>query len=96
MSNPFQVWMQRSTFEQKNRLAALAKTTLGTLRQLAGGYRTGGKVRATPELARRIEEADAVMQHQPGLPEIKREDLCVACSACDLAKTARAAQRKRK
>jgi hypothetical protein len=81
MSNPFQTWMRKHTLNDKIVLAKNAGTTVGTLRQIAGGYRTDGKVSTTPELARRIEIASK--------GELRRENLCVACGKCELAKIAR-------
>lgn len=88
MSNIFKKWMATATLAEKARLASLAKTTLGTLAQVAGGYRTNGRPSTGPELARRIEIA-AVRVQRDGLPELKREDLCVACGKCEYARLAR-------
>lgn len=85
MSNALQQWMRGATAQEAQRLARLAKTTLGTLRQIAGGYRTDGKASTTPDLARRIEIASA----EVGPRTVLREELCSACAKCDLAKRAR-------
>jgi len=86
--NNFKKWMTIATTSERKRLAALAKTTLGSLAQIAGGYRHGGRPSTGPELARRIELA-AVRVHRDGMPEVKREDLCAACKGCEYAKLAR-------
>jgi hypothetical protein len=88
MSNIFKKWMTSATLAERVRLASLAKTTLGTLTQVAGGYRTAGKPSTGPELARRIEIASVRLARE-GLPELKREDLCAACRQCEYARLAR-------
>lgn len=88
--NVLQNWLKEATIPQRERLIKYAKTTLGGLRQLAGAYRTGGKVHATPELAAAIEKASIKVGGE--LPAIKREDLCLACGKCELAKIAREVQ----
>ena len=88
MSNIFKKWMANATMVERIRLATLAKTTVGSLTQAAGGYRTKGKPSTGPDLARRIELA-AVKIHREGLPPLKREDLCAVCAKCEYAKQAR-------
>lgn len=83
--NKLKTWLATATVPERNKLVRLAGTTLGALRQAAGGYRNKGKVSTTPDFARRIEQA-AVKVHREGLPEIKRADLCIACSKCEYAK----------
>lgn len=80
--------MNAATAEQKQRLAKLARTTLGTLYQLAGGYRTKGKVHASPELARRIEIATHKMfRDTTNIPDyITRSELAPVCARCEYAK----------
>lgn len=88
--NSLQSWMQRTTTKQQQRLATLARTTIGNLRQIAGGYRTKGKASTTAELALRIDRASAVMKsREPDLPLIPRESLSAACSRCEFAKRCR-------
>jgi len=77
--------MDAATAEQKQRLAKLARTTLGTLYQLAGGYRTKGKVHASPELARRIEIATGKFREEFPTP-ILRSELAPVCHHCEYAK----------
>lgn len=79
--NRFQQWMANATTKDKSKLARLARTTVGHLRQLAGGYRTKGRVRARPELARRIEIASVKMGER-----FPRETLCEACRRCEYVK----------
>lgn len=87
--NPLRKWWSAATPKQKRRLARLAKTTVGSLHQLAGSYRTNGKLSASPELARRIEISArkmALMRGQPAMPQLLRVDLCPACRRCEFAK----------
>ena len=86
--NVLKKWLQKATPVERAALARLAKTTPGSLSQVAGGYRTQGKPSAGPDLARRIEIA-AVKVHREGLPALKREDLCAACGRCEYPKKAR-------
>jgi len=76
--NPFRRWWNAASPEQKKRLARRASTTVSSLHQLAGSYRTKGKLHASPELARRIEIASR--------GALKRTELCPACGRCELAK----------
>ena len=89
MSNALKQWMQTTSAQTHARLARLAKTTVGTLRQIAGGYRNNGKASTTPELARRIEKATITIENEAGPRRVLREELCSACARCDLAKIAR-------
>lgn len=89
--NVLQKWLANATPQEKARLARLAKTTTGNLKQVAGAYRTNGKLSTTPELARKLEEG-AVRIAREGLPELNREDLCTACGKCEFAKEARKAR----
>lgn len=91
MKNVMQAWLKEATVAERSTLIKLAKTTLGSLRQLIGAYRTKGKLRASPEMAIALEKA-ASKVHREGLPPIRREDLCPACGKCELAKIARAHQ----
>lgn len=79
--NPFRRWMDRANTKEKQRLARRARTSIGMLYYVAGGYRRKGRVDANPALARRIEIAlDGA---------VRREQLCAACGRCELAKIAR-------
>jgi len=86
--NALSNWMKTATATERAKLAKLAFTTLGTLQQIAGGYRTDGLASTKPELARKLEEASVVLV-RVGLPSMQREELCPACGACDLAEEAR-------
>lgn len=82
--NILRKWMLEATAAEKVRLATKAKTTVGSLRQAAGAYRTG-RLNVTPTMARNIEKAAASLPNKT-LPTLKREDLCIECSKCDLIK----------
>jgi len=86
--NKMRDWIASATRTELDRLAKFAKTTVGTIRQISGGYRTEGEARATPELARNIELA-AIKVHREGLPPLRREDLCPACAKCEYLKNSR-------
>lgn len=79
--NVLQKWMAAATAEEKKRLAMHAKTTLGALRQAAGGYKTEGKLALTSEFAARIATATAIL-HRKGLPRIDLGMLSPTCAAC--------------
>lgn len=99
--NPLARWMDAATPAQQRALAKRADTTLGTLRQVAGGYRTKGKARTTAELAIKIERAAKtifnvrktpkarVKLHRVELPPLHREHLSPACAGCEFAKQCR-------
>lgn len=88
MTNALRKWMAEASAAEKTKLARMAKTSVGMLRQVAGGYRTKGKPNTSPELARRLEIASEKMERE-GLPGLQRESLCQACGRCELAKRAR-------
>lgn len=85
MANKIRQWLDKATIPERNKLVRGAGTTLGALRQKAGGYRNGGRVSMSPRLARRVELA-AKKIHREGLPELKRAELCADCGACEFAK----------
>ena len=87
--NNFQRWYAQSTPDEKKALAERMGTSLATLRQAAGAWRSGGRTRVAPTFARALEEAMADLGH----PRVDREELCPACGACDLARIARKATR---
>lgn len=80
--NKMRGWLECATRGELDKLAHHAKTTIGTIRQISGGYRTGGEARATPEVARNIELASIKVSRE-GLPIIFREELCPACRVCE-------------
>lgn len=87
--SPLENWMQRANGAQLRRLARLARTTVGTLRQIAGRYR---KSDVSATLAVRIDHAAAVLRSRdPSLPDIPRESLSAACRGCEFAKRCRKA-----
>lgn len=86
--NLLQKWMACATPQEKLRLARLAKTSIGTLRQIAGGYKTNGALHVESDLARRIEVASTKIIRD-GLPLLKREALSPACAKCEFAKACR-------
>lgn len=91
MKNKLRKWLESATKEEFEKLAKLSKRTIATLRQIAGGYRTDGEARTTPEVAREIELATLKLRRE-GLPAVYREDLCPACARCEYLKKARGDQ----
>jgi len=89
--NKMRVWIEAATREELERLGSISKRTVATIRQIAGGYRTEGAARTTPEVARDIEIATIKMQ-RPGLPAVYRESLCPACAKCEHQRNAKAVQ----
>lgn len=83
--NPFKTWMQNATADEKKRLAVLADTTIGTLSQIAGSYRTNGVARVGASLASRIERATKKLERK-GLKPVKRTQLSPTCASCEFAK----------
>jgi len=86
--NAFRDWMQAARAEEKKQLAELADTTIGTLYQIAGSYRTNGVPRVEPSLAARIELATKMMRRK-GLPVVLRTQLSPVCAACEFARRAK-------
>ncbi len=77
-------WLERSDMEQKMRLANSIGSSLPSIRLAAKGYRTNGVVNLTPEFATRL--ADGIAAIGGDLPQVKKEDLCLACSTCEYQK----------
>lgn len=90
MTNPLKRWMGAATPIEKTRLAKLARTSLGTLQQQAGGYRTEGRVSMSADLAARVEKATQKLVRKD-LPVLHRADLCEACGRCEFAREAKKA-----
>ena len=88
MQNKLKDWVAKATMSERRRLCELASTTLEAFMQMVGAYRTKGVVSVEPETAARLEAASLKMPH---LPVLKREDLCLACGKCELARIARQA-----
>lgn len=93
--NKLQVWMDKATADEKRELATLTGTSIGTLRQIAGAYRTDGALSVSSELAARIETGTAAMRAANGkLPIVLRTHLSRACAACSIAKVHFAANKR--
>ena len=73
--------MDQASAAEKRALALAAGTSYDSLHQMAKAYRTGGYLRITPEMARKLELASKGVLH--------REELCPACGRCELASLAR-------
>lgn len=85
--NQLKIWMLAASTEEKVALADLAGTTLGTLNQIAGGYRNKGDAVVRSGMARKLENAAAVLnKRNSALPSLLRTDLSVECRECDFAK----------
>ena len=74
MSNPLLEYLKSMPPKARAAFAANAGTSPGALRLAAKGYRTGGRLAISPELAARLERASG------GL--LKRADLSPVCAAC--------------
>jgi len=84
--NQLREWMQHASSAEKKQLAELAGTTLGTLHQIAGGYRNNGSAATRPALARRIELACTLLnKRNKHLPLVLRTDLAPECRECEFA-----------
>lgn len=86
--NPLKAWWQAATPEEKRRMAQLAGTSVESVHQMAGAYRTEGELRLTPEKARGLELASKKLARK-GLPVLRREILAPACGQCEFAKKCR-------
>jgi len=84
--NKMKEWLLKARKEEALKLAKLAGTSLGVLRQIGGGYRTEGRASTTPETARALELAAKKLPH---LPELPRGELCQACGKCEYYKGAK-------
>ena len=82
MTNPLLTHTQHMTPDAKRELALAIGTTTAGLHQMAHAYRGKGKLSLTPDLAARVEAATG--------GAVLREQSCVACGRCELAKKARA------
>ena len=91
--NAMRAWLDAATPAEIDKVTTISKITLGTMRQIAGGYRTEGQARTTPDTAIALEEAAGHCK-RPGLPVLRREDLCPACAGCSFAKQARKNNKK--
>lgn len=84
--NQLRIWMHSASLEERQALAELAGTSVGTLNQIAGGYRTNGEAIVRAGLARKLEQAAAVLnKRNSALPPLNRTDLSPECRECDFA-----------
>ncbi len=81
MTNPLLEYASALTADAKRDLAQAIGTSPAGLHQIAHAYRTSGKLSLTPDLAARVEAATG--------GAVLREQCCVACGKCDLARRAR-------
>lgn len=88
--NVLKKWMGEHSKYLAEVLANSAGTTLGTLRQLAGGYRHEGEPNASSDLAMRLENASAMMVRKGWANTVlRREQLSSACGRCEFVKKCR-------
>ena len=81
--NKLKKWLSAATVQEKAALAKGAQTTLGNLRQSAGGYR---EYTMKAGLARRVElAAEKLRGKNTDLPVLLRTDLCADCAKCEYA-----------
>lgn len=81
--NRLKDWLADTTPAQRARLAKHAQTTVGTLRHLAGGYRSEGTLHLGTDFAVRIAKASEKIK--PDAP-LKREELSATCRRCEYAR----------
>ena len=87
-TNAMRVWLDRALPRELKAVSKQSGVTIGTIRQIAGGYRTDGKARTTPETARLLEIATIKVERE-GLTHVNREELCPACGVCEFSKQCR-------
>lgn len=84
--NQMQMFMSAASVGEKQRLAALAKTTIGTLHQIAGSYRSEGVPQVRSGLAGRIQNGvNELRRKNKNLPTVLRTDLSAECRECEYA-----------
>lgn len=87
-SNAMRRWLAKANPREIQKLAQSADTTVGHLRQIAGGYRNEGRAVVEAGLAGRIEMGAARLRGKNAvLPVLLRTDLCPACRGCQYAKS---------
>jgi hypothetical protein len=74
MPNPLLKFLNSLTVEQRATFAEAAKSSPGSLRLAAHGYKTGGKLDLTPEFAGRLASASG--------GALRREQLSDTCAHC--------------
>lgn len=76
-NNIMSQWLAEATRFEKELLATYAETSVATLQQIAGGYKTEGKARTGPGLALRLEAASKLVNKQfAHLPVLPAGELC--------------------
>ena len=84
--NQLRLWLDTATTNEKKELAARAGTSIGTLSQIAGGYRNNGDANVRSGLAGKLERAAAQLRRiNPRLPQLLRTDLSLECRECEFA-----------
>lgn len=87
--NALKLWWDQASQAEKRRLATLAKTTVGSLQYLAGGYRRDGGINIRAGMAILLEQASSkVHEVNPALPVLFRTELSHDCSKCEFAQHA--------
>lgn len=81
--NAIKRWLRASSAKEQRQLARLARTSVGQLKQIAGGYR-----RASASLAIRLERAAGKLNNSK-LPPLLREQMALSCRRCDFARKCR-------
>ena len=74
MSNPLKDYLDGLTAVQRVAFANRAKSSIGSLRLTAAGYRTGGKLVVSSELAGRLAKAS-----QGALTRAQLSPVCAKC-----------------
>lgn len=84
--NQMRAFLRAAKPDEVQAVASLAKTTVGTLNQIAGSYRTDGKPQVRSGLAGRIQNAVAeVRRKNKSLPIVLKTDLSSECRDCEYA-----------
>jgi len=85
--NQMRLFLRAATQDEVAQVAELAGTTVGTLNQIAGSYRTDGNPQVRSGLAGRIQSAVAeVRRTNKALPAVLKTDLSPECRECEYAR----------
>lgn len=85
--NSMRKFLRAASQDEVARVAELAQTTVGTLNQIAGSYRTSGNPQVRSGLAGRIQSAVAeVRRTNKALPVVLKTDLAPECRDCEYAR----------
>lgn len=85
--NQMRVFLRAAKADEIAQVATLAGTTVGTLNQIAGSYRTEGNPQVRSGLAGRIQSAVAeVRRTNKALPTVLKTDLSPECRECEYAR----------